>query len=74
MRIPLSDSDTVYVSESQYVTKRNGVKCRAGYLSVNDIYEGKSGYITMTYAEFKEKYPIPSDRYNWCRYVERSYS
>lgn len=74
MRIPISDTEVGYVTESQYISNMDGVKCRGAWFTSNDIYEGKKGYTTMTYAEFKEKYPIASNRYKRQRFVERPYN
>lgn len=74
MKIPLGDNTIGYVAESQFVSYINKVKCRGAYFRTNDIYEGKHGHTTMTFQQFKEKYPIPSNRYSWMRYVERKYN
>lgn len=73
MTIPLGDNDIVYVHESQYITYKDNMKVRGAYMNTNDFYEGRSGYVTMTYGEFKEKYPI-AGRYKWKRYVPRPYN
>lgn len=76
MKYPIGDSEIGYVSQSQFASwyLKGTTKVRAGYFQLNPIYEGQKGYVPMTFKEFKERFPIPSERYGWMRYKSAKYN